>query len=89
MDPYNHVVVFILLAHFRDASGTSVSIRGLRLNFCDVDWRPPQTVLARKMLNESVTNAHNEKTKILHLGKLEREEGTHSMMRIFKGCFSQ
>lgn len=86
MDPYNNVV-FILLAHFRDASGTSVSIRGLRLNFCDVDWRPPQTVLARKMLNESVTNAHNEKTKILHLGKLEREQ-THSMMRIFKGCFS-
>lgn len=58
-----------LAAHFRDVSGTSVSVRGLRLNFCDVDWRPPQTVLARKMLNESVTNAHNEKTKVITIGK--------------------
>ncbi|XP_030383896.1 trafficking protein particle complex subunit 8 isoform X2 [Scaptodrosophila lebanonensis] len=60
-------------AHFRDVSGTSVSIRGLRLNFCDVDWRPPQTVLARKMLNESVTNAHNEKTKIVTIAGIDLE----------------
>jgi trafficking protein particle complex subunit 8 len=54
-----------LLAHFRDsAAGVSVSIRGLRLNICDVDWRPPQTLLARKMLNESVsTNTSYDKTK--------------------------
>uniref|UniRef100_A0A1I8NQR6 Trafficking protein particle complex subunit 8 n=1 Tax=Stomoxys calcitrans TaxID=35570 RepID=A0A1I8NQR6_STOCA len=59
-------------AHFRDISGTSVSIRGLRLNFCDVDWRPPQTVLARKMLNESTT-VYNEKTKIIHLADISLE----------------
>jgi hypothetical protein len=46
-----------LLAHFRDSTaGVSVSVRGLRLNICDVDFRPPQTLLARKMLNESVSN---------------------------------
>lgn len=48
------------LAHFRDSTaGVSVSVRGLRLNICDVDYRPPQTLLARKMLNESVSN-HTE-----------------------------
>ncbi|EDV97571.1 trafficking protein particle complex subunit 8 [Drosophila grimshawi] len=60
-------------AHFRDVSGTSVSVRGLRLNFCDVDWRPPQTVLARKMLNESVTNAHNEKTRLATIAGIDLE----------------
>ncbi|XP_021712886.1 trafficking protein particle complex subunit 8-like [Aedes aegypti] len=44
-------------AHFRDTAGTSVSIKGLRINVCDVNWRPPQTILAKKMLNESVTSA--------------------------------
>ncbi|XP_023179165.2 trafficking protein particle complex subunit 8 [Drosophila hydei] len=63
-------------AHFRDVSGTSVSVRGLRLNFCDVDWRPPQTVLARKMLNESVTNAHNEKTKVATIAGIDLEVPT-------------
>ncbi|KAH8367739.1 hypothetical protein KR084_002176 [Drosophila pseudotakahashii] len=60
-------------AHFRDVSGTSVSVRGLRLNFCDVDWRPPQTVLARKMLNESVTNAHNDKTRLATIADIDLE----------------
>ena len=57
------------LAHFRDnAAGVSVSIRGLRLNICDVDWRPPQTLLARKMLNESVSiNSNCESTKQITL----------------------
>ena len=41
-----------------------MSIKGLRLNICDVDWRPPQTLLARKMLNESVSSHNNiEKLK--------------------------
>lgn len=57
---------FGILAHFRDnTAGVSVSIKGLRLNICDIEWRPPQTLLARKMLNESVSNNENfnEKTK--------------------------
>lgn len=58
-----------ILAHIRDSStGSSVSIRGLRLNICDVDWRPPQTLLARKMLNESVSsNTNSEKSKLIAL----------------------
>lgn len=35
-----------------------MSTRGIRLDFCDVDWRPPQTLLARKMLSEAVS-AHS------------------------------
>lgn len=46
-----------LSAHFRDTSGVSVSVKGLHINLCDIDWRPPQTMLARKMLNESVANS--------------------------------
>ncbi|XP_058458900.1 trafficking protein particle complex subunit 8 [Malaya genurostris] len=54
-------------AHFRDTAGTSVSIKGLRVNVIDVNWRPPQTVLAKKMLNDSVTSAFGEKTKAIKL----------------------
>ncbi|XP_062542620.1 trafficking protein particle complex subunit 8 [Armigeres subalbatus] len=54
-------------AHFRDTAGTSVSIKGLRINVCDVNWRPPQTILAKKMLNESVTSAVGEKLRAIKL----------------------
>ncbi|XP_055378418.1 trafficking protein particle complex subunit 8 [Condylostylus longicornis] len=60
-------------AHFRDTSGTSVSIKGLRLNICDIGWRPPQTTLARKMLNEAVTNAAFEKSKVSQIGLMNVE----------------
>ncbi|CRL02155.1 CLUMA_CG015335, isoform A [Clunio marinus] len=58
-------------AHFRDPSGVSVSIRGLSLNICDVDYRPPQTLLARKMLNESVSmnTVNDEKIQIPLINK--------------------
>lgn len=59
--------LLLFLAQFRDITGTSVSIRGLRINFCNVDWRPPQTVLARKMLNEAVTHNYDERTRIMNL----------------------
>lgn len=55
-------------AHFRDTTGTSVSVKGLRLNICDVNWRPPQTVLARKMLNEAVSNGFCDKQKVINIG---------------------
>lgn len=66
---FNLQLHFYISAHFRDsAAGVSVSIRGLRLNICDVDWRPPQTLLARKMLNESVsTNTNCEALKKIFL----------------------
>lgn len=54
-------------AHFRDTAGTSVSIKGLRVNVCDVNWRPPQTILAKKVLNESVSSAYGEKMKSIKL----------------------
>ncbi|XP_058065337.1 trafficking protein particle complex subunit 8 [Anopheles bellator] len=54
-------------AHFRDVAGTSVSIKGLRINVMDVNWRPPQTILAKKMLNEAVTTAGGEKMKAIKL----------------------
>lgn len=44
-----------------------MSIRGLRLNFVNVDWRPPQTVLARKMLNEAVTHNYDDHTRTINL----------------------
>lgn len=61
------LIKIVILAEFRDINGTSVSIRGLRINFCDVDWRPPQTVLARKMLNEAVTHNYDDRTRTLNL----------------------
>lgn len=54
-------------ASFRDSSGTSVSLKGTRLNICDVAWRPPQTVLARKMLNDSVLTSQCDKTRAVHV----------------------
>uniref|UniRef100_A0A182JH40 Uncharacterized protein n=1 Tax=Anopheles atroparvus TaxID=41427 RepID=A0A182JH40_ANOAO len=54
-------------AHFRDVAGTSVSIKGLRINVVDVNWRPPQTILAKKMLNEAVTSAAGEKMRPVRL----------------------
>lgn len=49
-------------AYFRDTSGTVSSIKGIRINVCDVGWRPPQTILARKMLADAVTLAQCERT---------------------------
>lgn len=53
---------------FRDSqSGNSVSLKGIRLNISDVEWRPPQTMLARKMLNDAVSAINCENTKTVHL----------------------
>ncbi|KAL5275881.1 TRAPPC8 family protein [Megaselia abdita] len=54
-------------AQIRDTTGTSISNKNLKLNICDIFWRPPQTVLARKMLNEVVTAANSDKTKFVSL----------------------
>lgn len=52
---------------FRDSLGAAVSLKGIRLNICDVDWRPPQTILARKMLNDAVSTVQCENTKTIQL----------------------
>lgn len=71
-------------AHFRDTAGTSVSIKGLRVNVCDVNWRPPQTILAKKMLNESVTSAFSEKLRPIKL-----EDGTFVDIPVSEPWFEQ
>lgn len=43
------------------------SVKGIRLNVCDVGWRPPQTLLARKLLTETVIASQCEKTKFLRI----------------------
>lgn len=53
----------MISAYFRDASGAVNSVKGIRLNVCDVGWRPPQTKVARKILIETVTGIQSEKTK--------------------------
>lgn len=50
-------------AYFRDASGAVNSVKGIRLNVCDVAWRAPQLKVARKILNETVTGIQSDKSK--------------------------
>lgn len=57
----------IILANFRDPNGGASSIKGIRLNVCDVGWRPPQTVLAKKMLTDAVSSFNCDKTKLISI----------------------
>lgn len=50
-------------AYIRDASGAVTSVKGVRLNICDVAWHPPHTKLARKILAETVQSIQSEKIK--------------------------
>lgn len=58
---------FEKLAYFHDPTGATNSIKGIRINVCDLAWRPPQTMLARKMLTDSVSSAQCEKTRPIAL----------------------
>lgn len=49
-------------AYIRDGNQVPTSVKGVRLNICDVNWRPPQTMLARKMLTDTVTTTQCERT---------------------------
>lgn len=55
--------LFSAKAYFRDASGAVNSVKGIRLNICDVAWRAPPLKVARKILNETVTGIQSEKMK--------------------------
>lgn len=71
-------------AYIRDATGASTSVKGIRLNFCDVNWQPPQTMVARKMLTDIVTSAQSTKTKTIQLdGKIDI---FHVINIIFRIC---
>lgn len=50
------------IAYIRDGNQVPTSVKGIRLNICDVNWRPPQTMLARKMLTDTVTATQCERT---------------------------
>lgn len=61
-------------AYIRDATGASTSVKGIRLNFCDVNWRPPQTMVSRKMLTDTVTSAQSTKNKPIQIdGKVKKK----------------
>lgn len=63
----NDNVPYAYAAYFRDASGGITSVKGTRLNVCDVGWRPPQTLLARKLLMETVTGSQCERTRYIKI----------------------
>lgn len=56
-----------VIAYIRDATGASTSVKGIRLNFCDVNWRPPQTMVTRKILTDTVTASQPTKTKPIQI----------------------
>lgn len=40
-----------------------MSVKGVRLNICDLGWQAPHTKLARKILAETVQSFQSEKIK--------------------------
>lgn len=57
----------LFAAYFRDATGQSTSVKGIRLNICDINWRPPQAIQAKKMLTDTVTVIQSEKVKTVQI----------------------
>lgn len=58
--------------HYKDATGP-VNIRNFKLTFLDITWRPPQTPLARKLLNSSVSNSPESRSKTFPVGNYKLE----------------
>ncbi|XP_012215025.1 trafficking protein particle complex subunit 8 isoform X2 [Linepithema humile] len=57
--------------HFKDPQGNTVTIRNLRLAIQDINTRPPEPCLAKKMLNEAVSSALCERTTTVCIGATE------------------
>ncbi|CAH1153382.1 unnamed protein product [Phaedon cochleariae] len=55
--------------HYKDPLGANNTIHSLKITFLDINWRPPQTPLARKLLNSSVSNAPECRNKIFQIGE--------------------
>ncbi|XP_030756187.1 trafficking protein particle complex subunit 8 [Sitophilus oryzae] len=51
-------------ATYKDVNGTTMVVKNLKVSFLDVNLRPPQTTLARKLLNSSVSEAPEPKIKV-------------------------
>ncbi|XP_056646298.1 trafficking protein particle complex subunit 8 [Diorhabda sublineata] len=54
---------------YKDPTGFTNTIRNLKLTFLDILWRPPQTHIARKLLNSSVSNASDCKNNFVQVGR--------------------
>lgn len=54
--------------HYKDALGAVLTIRNLKLSFSNVNTRPPQTTLARKFLNSSVSAFSEFRTETFTTG---------------------
>lgn len=63
MAKFNTESLDLSLAYLRDVAGSVNSVKGIRLNICDIGWRPPQPILARKILTETVTSSQSDKTR--------------------------
>ncbi|XP_011860429.1 PREDICTED: trafficking protein particle complex subunit 8 [Vollenhovia emeryi] len=57
--------------HFKDPQGNTIAIRNLRLSIQDINARPPEPSLAKKLLNEAVSSALCERTTMVHIGATE------------------
>ncbi|GAB1868073.1 Protein TRS85-like protein [Camponotus japonicus] len=57
--------------HFKDPQGNTVTIRNLRLSIQDINARPPEPSLAKKMLNEAVSSTLCERTTAVRIGFTE------------------
>ncbi|KAJ8983316.1 hypothetical protein NQ317_010855 [Molorchus minor] len=57
--------------HYKDPSGLTISIHNFKITFLDITWRPPQTAVARKLLNSSVSNAPESRTKTVQVDKYQ------------------
>ncbi|CAG9855344.1 unnamed protein product [Phyllotreta striolata] len=58
--------------------GLTNTIRNLKLTFLDISWRPPETAVARKLLNYSVTNAPESKPKLFTIGNHQLDIPTNT-----------
>ncbi|XP_019764985.1 trafficking protein particle complex subunit 8 [Dendroctonus ponderosae] len=58
---------------YKDPTGSAVTVKNLKLTFVDVNARPPQTTLARKLLNSSVIETLEPEMKSLTVNNFQLE----------------
>lgn len=56
-EPRNTLSKVLFSVYFTDPTGANISIKNLKLSFLDINWKPPQTTLARVLLNTSVSTS--------------------------------
>lgn len=55
--------------NLQDASGGAAIIHNLKVKLMDVNFRPPQPTLARKLLNSAVAQASEPRTQFTQIGE--------------------